>query len=70
MGAPGILSLVAMRRTRKRQKFSSARHYDQISFRFRTAKTQTGHHAVYWITSSATPQALQTDANATLASHE
>jgi hypothetical protein len=43
MGAPGILSLVAMRRARKRQNFSSARHYDQISFRFRAAKTHRCH---------------------------
>jgi hypothetical protein len=30
-----------MRRARKRKNSSSARHYDQISFYFRTAKTQS-----------------------------
>ena len=32
-----------MRRVRKHKNLSSARHYDQIRFRFRTAKTLTGH---------------------------
>jgi len=41
ISAPGILSPVVMRRARKRKNLSSARHYDQIRFRFRTAKTQT-----------------------------
>jgi hypothetical protein len=34
---PGILSPVVMRRTEKRKKSSSARHCDQIRFRFHTA---------------------------------
>jgi hypothetical protein len=36
--APGILSSVVMRRAKKRKNLSSARHYDQIRFRFRTTK--------------------------------
>jgi hypothetical protein len=40
--APGILGSVVMRRAKKRKNLSSARHYDQIRFRFRTTKTQTG----------------------------
>ena len=40
ISAPGILSPVVTRRARKRKNLSSARHYDQIRFRFRTAKTQ------------------------------
>ena len=39
ISAPGILSPVVMRRARKRKNLSS---YDQISFRFRTAKTRSG----------------------------
>jgi hypothetical protein len=38
MTAPGILRLVVTFRAKKRKNLSSARHYDQISFRFRTAK--------------------------------
>jgi hypothetical protein len=34
---PGILSPVVMRRAKKRKNSSSARHYDQIRFRFYTA---------------------------------
>src|SRR6202048_911262 len=41
--APGILGPMVMRRAKKRKNLSSARHYDQIRFRFRTAKTLTGH---------------------------
>ena len=41
--APGILGSTVMRRAKKRKNLSSARHYDQIRFRFHTAKTQTGH---------------------------
>ena len=37
--APGILSPMIMRRAKRRKNSSSARHYDQIRFRFRTAKT-------------------------------
>ena len=32
-----------MRRAKKHKNLSSARHDDQIGFRFRTAKTRTGH---------------------------
>ncbi len=39
---PGILGPVVMRRAKKHKNLSSARHYDQIGFRFRTAKTQSG----------------------------
>ncbi len=41
---PGILGPVVMRRAKKHENLSSARHYDQIGFRFRTAKTQSGPH--------------------------
>jgi Pyruvate/2-oxoacid:ferredoxin oxidoreductase delta subunit len=40
--APGILSPTIVRRAKKRKNSSSARHYDQIRFRFRTAKTPSG----------------------------
>ena len=40
--APGILSPTVMRRVKKRKNLSSARHYDQIRFRFHTAKTHSG----------------------------
>src|SRR5215510_437994 len=33
---PGILGSVVMRRAKKRKNLSSARHYDQIRFRFHT----------------------------------
>jgi len=42
--APGILGSVVMRRAKKCKNLSSARHYDQIRFRFRTAKTLNGVH--------------------------
>src|SRR5579864_3091081 len=42
ISAPGILSPVVTRRARKRKNLSSARHYDQIRFRFRTAKAPNG----------------------------
>ena len=38
--APGILGSTVTRRAKKRKNLSSARHYDQIRFRFHTAKTQ------------------------------
>ena len=38
--APGVLSPVIVRRAKKRKNSSSARHYDQIRFRFRTAKVE------------------------------
>ena len=41
--APGILGSTVMRRAKKRKNLSSARHYDQIRFRFHTTKTQDGH---------------------------
>ena len=41
--APGILGSVVMRRAKKRKNLPSARHYDQIRFRFRTTKTRSGH---------------------------
>jgi hypothetical protein len=41
--APGILGSTVTRRVRKRKNLSSARHYDQIRFRFHTAKIQSGH---------------------------
>ena len=37
---PGILGPVVMRRAKKHKNLSSARHDDQIGFRFRTAKTR------------------------------
>jgi hypothetical protein len=37
--APGILGPTVMRRAKKRKNLSSARHYDQIRFRFHTTKT-------------------------------
>ena len=40
---PGILGPVVMRRAKKHKNLSSARHDDQIGFRFRTAKTQSRH---------------------------
>ena len=40
---PGILGPVVMRRAKKHKNLSSARHDDQIGFRFRTAKTHSGH---------------------------
>ena len=41
--APGILGSTVMRRAKKRKNLSSARHYDQIRFRFHTTKTHLGH---------------------------
>ena len=41
--APGFLGPTVMRRAKKRKNLSSARHYDQIRFRFHTAKTQHRH---------------------------
>jgi len=41
--APGILGSTVMRRAKKRKNLSSARHYDQIRFRFHTAKTLNRH---------------------------
>ena len=38
---PGILGPVVMRRAKKHKNLSSARHDDQIGFRFRTAKTHS-----------------------------
>ncbi len=38
MTAPGILGSTVMRRAKKRKNLSSARHYDQIRFRFHSAK--------------------------------
>ena len=43
--APGILGPTVMRRAKKRRNLSSARHYDQIRFRFHTAKTHFGSRA-------------------------
>ena len=43
INAPGILGSTVMRRAKKRKNLSSARHYDQIRFRFHTAKTQSRH---------------------------
>ena len=40
--APGILGSTVMRRAKKRRNLSSARHYDQIRFRFHTTKTRCG----------------------------
>ena len=40
--APGILGATVMRRAKKRRNLSSARHYDQIRFRFHTAN-RSGH---------------------------
>jgi len=41
--APGILRFVVTLREKKRKNSSSARHYDQIRFRFHTAWTRTGN---------------------------
>jgi hypothetical protein len=41
--APGILGSMVMRRTKKRKNLSSARHHDQIRFRFHTTKTRLRH---------------------------
>ena len=41
--APGILGSTVTRRVKKRKNLSSARHYDQIRFRFHTAKTHKRH---------------------------
>jgi hypothetical protein len=43
IAAPGILGSTVTRRAKKRKNLSSARHYDQIRFRFHTAKTHLGH---------------------------
>ena len=43
--APGILGSTVMRRAKKRKNLSSARHYDQIRFRFHTTKTHSRHGA-------------------------
>jgi hypothetical protein len=42
INTPEILRLVATLRAKKRKNSSSARHYDQINFRFHIAKTQSG----------------------------
>src|SRR6476661_1127817 len=39
--APGILGYTVTLRAKKRKNLSCARHYDQIRFRFHTAKTQS-----------------------------
>jgi hypothetical protein len=41
--APKILRLVVTLRAKKCKNSSFALHYDQIRFRFRTAKTPSGH---------------------------
>ena len=43
--APGILGSTVTRRAKKRKNLSSARHYDQIRFRFHTAKTHCRHES-------------------------
>ena len=43
--ALGILGSTVMRRAKKRKNLSSARHYDQIRFRFHTTKTHQRHRA-------------------------
>src|SRR5215467_12647054 len=40
--APGILSSTVTPRAKRRKNLPSGRHYDQIRFRFRTAKTFCG----------------------------
>src|ERR1700730_2755344 len=47
--APGILGSMVMRRTKKRKNLSSARHHDQIRFRFHTTKT----HKRHWMCTAA-----------------
>src|SRR5215472_12988200 len=44
--APGILGSTVTRRAKNRKNLSSARHCDQIRFRFYTAKTQIRHGRV------------------------
>src|SRR5438874_9666961 len=46
--APGILGPMVMRRAKKRKNLSSARHYDQIRFRFYTTKTLNRHKREYF----------------------
>jgi hypothetical protein len=58
---PGILSPVVMRRAKKHKSSSSARHYDQIRFRFHTSwviNCRAGHGP------SAAARHLITDTNA------
>jgi hypothetical protein len=47
--APGILGSTVMWRAKKRKNLSSARHYDQIGFRFYTTKTHLGHFGLIGI---------------------
>jgi hypothetical protein len=42
--APGILGYTVTRRAKKPKNLSSARHYDQIRFRFYTTKTHRDSH--------------------------
>ena len=44
--APGISGSTVIRGAKKRKNLSSARHYDQIGFRFHTAKTRFRHRPV------------------------
>jgi len=41
--APGIFGPMVMRRAKKCKNLSSARHYDQIRFRFHPTKTHLRH---------------------------
>src|SRR6266403_1429735 len=50
--APGILGSTVMRRAKKRKNLSSARHYDQIRFRFHTWGN-SGHRAIPTLEESA-----------------
>ena len=56
--APEILGSVVMRRAKKRKNLSSARHYDQIRFRFRTAKTQSGGKSAQHLAAQQAPDLI------------
>jgi hypothetical protein len=47
--APGILGSTVTWRAKKRKNLSFARHYDQIRFRFHTAKTHSGSGAANFV---------------------
>jgi hypothetical protein len=56
----GILGSTVTRRAKKHKNFPSARHYDQIRFRFHAAKTQSG------LSAFAVPHCGQTFGNVCL----
>ena len=60
--APGILGSTVMRRAKKRKNLSPARHYDQIRFRFHTAKTHRRrfHRSFCWKKCHSTGRGIRT----------